>query len=44
MGLNPKLLPWSWNGTPRHEHIRANWLAKRADLERRVVEVEGAAR
>ena len=43
VGLNAKSLPWSWNGTPGHEYIRANWLAKRADLERRVVEVEGAA-
>jgi hypothetical protein len=43
VGLNAKSLSWSWNGMPGHEHIRANWLAERADLERRVVEVEGAA-
>jgi hypothetical protein len=44
VGLNAKSLPWSWNGMPGHEHIRANWLAERADVERRVVEVEAAAR
>jgi hypothetical protein len=44
VGLNAKSLPWSWAGKPGHEHIRANWLAKRACVEKRVVEVERAAR